>query len=431
MFLTITKHCVFTSVNESSLNSKNNYCKVYGNKTYRFLMREIGFFTGVGNEFQEAWMAYTSTNGPFLYKTDFHSTHLKKAKHTHTGRPILNISIAKIVLLPLLSVILVTIGHWFAKISSLKYVNFKHRYLFFGKLRKCPSKHKIIYPLHKIFLLLLIALLFDVKVPAKTYHNIESKTGVHHELFMGECFASIETTRTSCLKEQCSLYVLSKLKYSKHCWYLQYILLLSGDINLHPGPVQYPCLVCSKAVRKRVFCCNKCGLWVHKKCYIPSNNISNGLSFICKPCENNANISYDNIWHQFPIADDYFSDDKTVPCEKQIDPDFDKSSYTDSYTDNWKVFNKRGLHFIHLNINSVLSKIDELRIIANKSKASVIGITESKLDKTVLDGEINIDGYELVRSDRNRHGGGVACYIRNDISFNVRGDFSNEIENIF
>ena len=100
-----------------------------------------------------------------------------------------------------------------------------------------------------------------------------------------------------------------------------------------------------------------------QKCYIPSKNINNGSSFICKPCENNANISYDNIWHQFPIADDYFSDDKTAPCEKQINPDSDKSSYTDSYTDNWKVFNKRGLHFIHLNINSVLSKIDELRIL--------------------------------------------------------------------
>ena len=233
MFLTLTKCCVFTSVNESRLNRRNNYCNVYGNKTYKFLMREIGIFTGVGNGFQEAGMAYTSTNGPSLYKTDFHLTHLKKAKHTHnTGRPIPNISIAKIVLLPLLSVILVTIGHWFAKISSLKYVNFKHRYLFFGKLRKCPSKHKIIYALHKIFLLLLIALLYNVKVPAKTYHNIESKTGVHHELFMGECFASTETSRTSCLKEQYSLYVLSKLKYSKHCWYLQYILLLSGDINL-------------------------------------------------------------------------------------------------------------------------------------------------------------------------------------------------------
>ena len=54
-----------------------------------------------------------------------------------------------------------------------------------------------------------------------------------------------------------------------------------------------------------------------------------------------------------------------------------------------------------------------------------------KLDKTVLDEQINIDGYELPRSDRNRHGGGVACCIWNDISFNVRGDSSSEIENIF
>ena len=84
-----------------------------------------------------------------------------------------------------------------------------------------------------------------------------------------------------------------------------------------------------------------------------------------------------------------------------------------------------------MNINSLLSKIDELREIARKTRATVIGITESKLDGSVLDGEINIDGYELVRSDWNRHGGGVACYICSDISFNIRGDFSSEIENIF
>ena len=82
-------------------------------------------------------------------------------------------------------------------------------------------------------------------------------------------------------------------------------------------------------------------------------------------------------------------------------------------------------------MNSLLSKIDELREIARKTRATVIGVTESKLDRSVLDEEINIDGYELVRSDRNRHGGGVACYIRSDISFNVRDDFSSEIENIF
>ena len=69
----------------------------------------------------------------------------------------------------------------------------------------------------------------------------------------------------------------------------------------------------------------------------------------------------------------------------------------------------RGLHCLHININSLLSKIDEVREIAKKSRAVVIGISESKLDKSVLDGEVFIDGYEVIRSDRNRNGGGVAC----------------------
>ena len=45
--------------------------------------------------------------------------------------------------------------------------------------------------------------------------------------------------------------------------------------------------------------------------------------------------------------------------------------------------NKKGLHFLHININSLLSKKDEIRCIANKIKAAIIGITESKLDHTV------------------------------------------------
>ena len=81
-----------------------------------------------------------------------------------------------------------------------------------------------------------------------------------------------------------------------------------------------------------------------------------------------------------------------IPSNEQTNIDHG----TPNSIDNWKVFNKRGLHLIHLNINSLLSKIDELRVIAKRSRATVIGITESKLDETVLDGEINIDGYELI-----------------------------------
>ena len=92
------------------------------------------------------------------------------------------------------------------------------------------------------------------------------------------------------------------------------------------------------------------------------------------------------------------------------------------------VFKNRGLHFIHLNINSLLSKIEELCFIA---KSAVIGICESKLDASVLEQEINIDNYKILLCDRNRYGGGVACYIRNDLSFDILSVFPCEVENIF
>ena len=95
------------------------------------------------------------------------------------------------------------------------------------------------------------------------------------------------------------------------------------------------------------------------------------------------------------------------------------------------VFKNRGLHFIHLNINSLLPKIEELRFIAKSTNAAVIGICESKLDASVLEQEINIDNYKILRCDRNRHGGGVACYIGNDLSYNILSVFPCEIENIF
>ena len=110
-------------------------------------MRDIG--TGGGNGLQGAGMAYTSVSGSSFYKTNLELTHLEKTKRIHnTHRPILILSIAKIVLLPLLSVILITIGCWFTKMSSLKCVNFKFRYPFFNRCRRCVSKHKTAYSVH-------------------------------------------------------------------------------------------------------------------------------------------------------------------------------------------------------------------------------------------------------------------------------------------
>ena len=83
-------------------------------------------------------------------------------------------------------------------------------------------------------------------------------------------------------------------------------------------------------------------------------------------------------------------------------------------SNEWNVSKKRGLHFIHLNINSFLSKIEELCLIAKSTNAAVTGICECKLDASLIAQEVNIDNYKILRFDRNRQGGSVACYIRND-----------------
>ena len=96
----------------------------------------------------------------------------------------------------------------------------------------------------------------------------------------------------------------------------------------------------------------------------------------------------------------------------------------------WKSLNKKGLHFLHININSLLSKKDEIRCIANKTKSVITGITESNPDHTVPNSELNLPGYDILRYDRNKNGVGVACYNRKDLCFNTRTLHCKEIKNL-
>ena len=98
--------------------------------------------------------------------------------------------------------------------------------------------------------------------------------------------------------------------------------------------------------------------------------------------------------------------------------------------DQWDVFKKRVLHFVHININSFLPKIDKLQYIAKLSEAAVLAISESKLDDSVQSYEILIEIYDLIRSDRTGHGGGVACFIRNNLSYNTKSFLPWDRKNI-
>ena len=47
-----------------------------------------------------------------------------------------------------------------------------------------------------------------------------------------------------------------------------------------------------------------------------------------------------------------------------------------------KNFKKKGLHFVHININSLLPKIDELPHLTKTTDTFVVGISENKLDNS-------------------------------------------------
>ena len=86
-----------------------------------------------------------------------------------------------------------------------------------------------------------------------------------------------------------------------------------------------------------------------------------------------------------------------------------------------------------LNINSLSSKFDDLKVLTS-GIFDILIITETKLDETYPISQFHINGYSMpYRLDRNRNGGGVIIYVREDVPSKIlRKHFlPNDIEGIF
>ena len=67
-----------------------------------------------------------------------------------------------------------------------------------------------------------------------------------------------------------------------------------------------------------------------------------------------------------------------------------------------KVFKNKGTPLWHLNVNSLLSKIEELTTLVFNTNISVLGITETKFDSNVNNDWLKVDDYNSLQSDRNK-----------------------------
>lgn len=74
------------------------------------------------------------------------------------------------------------------------------------------------------------------------------------------------------------------------------------------------------------------------------------------------------------------------------------------------------LKVCHANVNSLVSKIDLLQ--SKVINADIICLTESKLGPSIENADILLtEFYEPIRLDRNRHGGGIAIYVKFNFTF--------------
>lgn len=92
-----------------------------------------------------------------------------------------------------------------------------------------------------------------------------------------------------------------------------------------------------------------------------------------------------------------------------------------------------GVHICHINAQSLKKKADEFRLIFENSLIDIICVSETWLNENTSDSFIKLNGYKLYRADRKTRGGGVAIFVKSNIScrFKYKSDVNDDIEYIF
>ena len=86
-----------------------------------------------------------------------------------------------------------------------------------------------------------------------------------------------------------------------------------------------------------------------------------------------------------------------------------------------------------LNVNSLVSKFDELKVIG-RGIFDILIINETKLDASFLVNQFLINGFSTpYRLDRNQNGSGIITYVQEDITSKMltKYKFPDDIEALF
>ena len=100
----------------------------------------------------------------------------------------------------------------------------------------------------------------------------------------------------------------------------------------------------------------------------------------------------------------------------------------------YSVLNSPGLKIAHLNIRSLPKHLDEFKILMADNPFDVMCLSETWLNSTWSDIEVHIDGYNIIRRDRDdsQRGGGTAIFYSTKFMARQRLDlFVQDIETVW
>ena len=89
----------------------------------------------------------------------------------------------------------------------------------------------------------------------------------------------------------------------------------------------------------------------------------------------------------------------------------------------------------HINARSLtatnrIAEIEDFVSVLNDF--DIVGVSETHLNATITDSIVSISQYSILRSDRNRRGGGVCLYIKDHITHHRKFDLeSNNTESVW
>ena len=123
--------------------------------------------------------------------------------------------------------------------------------------------------LHKLSVLtinvLFIFLILDTKSDKNLANDVKSVFVITHP---PGCSPGTKLRQCSSRIESPSWKISVAINLVKLSLSASYLVLLSGDVSLNPGPIKDPCVLCGKGCRRnqRAVQCDECDLWHHAKC---------------------------------------------------------------------------------------------------------------------------------------------------------------------